>query len=200
MPKTGAAPVPESGTTVGLPGAFDAMLKLADCRPIAVGAKVTLMVQEAPAATLEHAFVCAKLAAFVPVIVMPLTVSVAVPVLVTVTGWAPLVVPVACTANVRPAGLTLMVGAVPVPDSATTVGLPGAFDAMLMLADCRPAAVGVKVTLMAHDAPTAKLVQLLVCPNAVAFVPVSVTLLTVSAAVPVLITVTGWAALVVPTA
>jgi len=69
------------------------MLRLADCGPVAAGAKVTLTVQDAPTAKPVQLFVCAKLAAPAPAIPTLLTISVAVPMLVTVTGWAALVVP-----------------------------------------------------------------------------------------------------------
>lgn len=68
----------------------------AERAPVAVGLKVTLIVQFAPAATLApHVFVCEKSPLFVPVMVMPkpLKVSVALPVFVRVTLWAELLVP-----------------------------------------------------------------------------------------------------------
>ena len=64
--------------------------------PVAVGVKVTLIVQFAPAATLApQVLVCEKSPLFVPVIVMPepLKVSVALPVFVRVTFCEELLVP-----------------------------------------------------------------------------------------------------------
>jgi len=55
--------------------------------PVAVGVKVTLMVQVAPAATLApQVFVSAKSPRFVPMSVMLVMLNVATPVLVSVTG------------------------------------------------------------------------------------------------------------------
>ncbi len=69
------------------------MLTAAVRAPVAVGVKVTLMVQLAPAATaLPQVFVWAKSLLFVPVIAMPAMFSVALPVLVSVTVCRELVV------------------------------------------------------------------------------------------------------------
>ena len=55
--------------------------------PVAVGVNVTLMVQLAPAATLEpQVFVWAKSPPLAPAIPMPLIVNGALPVFVSVTG------------------------------------------------------------------------------------------------------------------
>ena len=68
--------------------------------------------------------------------------------------------------NVRLVGLTPIVGAVPVPESATVLGLAAALWAMLRLALFAPVDVGVNVTLIvqlafgASEAP-----QLVVRPN-----------------------------------
>jgi hypothetical protein len=61
--------------------------------PVAVGVNVTLILQLAPAATLApQVFVWLKSPLFVPVIVMLVMLSAAVPVLERVTAWAVLVV------------------------------------------------------------------------------------------------------------
>ena len=61
--------------------------------PAAVGLKATLMVQLAPAATLEvQLLVWAKSPLLVPANAMPLIVRAAFPVLLNVTAWAALVV------------------------------------------------------------------------------------------------------------
>ena len=70
---------------------------------------------------------------------------------------------------------------------------------MEMLALRAPLADGVNVTLIKHDAPTAKLPgHVLVCAKSLAFVPVTVMPLIVSALVPLLVSVTVCALLVVP--
>ena len=87
-------PVPESATLCGLPGALLEMVMLPLREPPAIGAKVTLIVQLAAAATLVlHVLVCAKSAGFVPPTVILVIVSGALPVFVKVTRWAALLVP-----------------------------------------------------------------------------------------------------------
>jgi hypothetical protein len=87
-------------------------------------------------------------------------------------------------------GERLATGLVPVPESATVCGLPEALSARLTLAVNDPLATGVKVTLMAQLAPAATLVpQLLLCAKSLGFVPASAMLVTLSAALPVLLKV-----------
>ena len=62
--------------------------------PAAVGVKVTLMLQLEPAATFEpHVLVCAKSPALVPVMVRLEIAKLPVPVLLSMTVWAVLVLP-----------------------------------------------------------------------------------------------------------
>lgn len=72
------------------------MLTLALRVPVALGLKVTLMVQVAPAASgpepTGQVLVWAKSVALVPVRLIPLMASGAVPLLVSVMDWAALVV------------------------------------------------------------------------------------------------------------
>lgn len=93
----GVAPVPLSAMVWGLPVASFVMEMLAERPPVAVGVKVTEIVQVAPAANvlgaLGQVVVRAKSAAFVPVSAMPAIVSGAEPELVRVTLCAALVVP-----------------------------------------------------------------------------------------------------------
>src|SRR5580693_2250489 len=90
---------------------------------------------------------------------------------------------------------------VPVPVSETFCGLPGALSVMLTLAARFPVAVGVNVTLIAHFAPTARLEvlagQLLVSPKSPPLAPVMAMLAMVNGAVPLFVSVTLCAALVV---
>jgi hypothetical protein len=73
------------------------MLRVAERAPFADGVKVTLSVQLAVAARVAglsgQVFDCAKSVAFAPFTVMPLIVSAAVPLFVSVIDCAPLVVP-----------------------------------------------------------------------------------------------------------
>lgn len=81
----GSTPVPVSDTPWGLPAALSVMLTLPVRFPMAVGLKVTLIAQFAPAARVAllagHVFVSAKSPLLVPVIAMLVIVSAAVPVL-----------------------------------------------------------------------------------------------------------------------
>ncbi len=90
--------MPERPTLCGLPEALSATERLAVRVPVAEGVKVPEMVQLAPAASVlgltGQVLVCAKSAALVPVRLMPVIESAAVPVLVRVTVCAALVVPV----------------------------------------------------------------------------------------------------------
>jgi hypothetical protein len=89
-------------------------------------------------------------------------------------------------------------GVVPVPVKLTVWVLPAApllLSVTVNVPVRAPAAVGVKVTLMVQESPTATLLpQLLVWEKS----PVMETLATASAALPVLLRVTVCAALVVP--
>lgn len=78
-------PVPVMATVCGLPAALSAMLMDAVRAPVAVGLKVTLMVQVPAARTEVQVLVCVNSVLLVPVTVMPVTVRVALPVLVSVT-------------------------------------------------------------------------------------------------------------------
>lgn len=130
---------------------------------------------------------------------MLLIVSGAPPVLFSVIVDAALVVPTAWVANTTDAGLRLAAGGVvAVPDRLTACGLPAALSVTVMAADRAPAAVGVKVTLIVHDAFTARLLpHVVVRAKSPALVPVTVMLVIVSEPVPVLVSVTVDAALVV---
>src|SRR5215831_14562317 len=87
----------------------------------------------------------------------------------------------------------------PVPDSATICGLAGSPSEMLRFADLVPAADGVNVTLIVHDAPAlSDVLQLFVCVKSPPLVPVMVMPIEVPAAVG-FVTVTVWAAAAVPT-
>ena len=100
------APVPDSATVVGLLVALLVTVSVPVRVPDAVGRKLTLTVQEAPAAIdVPQVLVCGKS----PLTETPETVAAAVPVLVTVTAWAALVVLSAWLAKVSEDGLVLRV-------------------------------------------------------------------------------------------
>ena len=88
--------------------------------PVEEGVKVTVIKQLPPTATLvPQVFVCAKSAAFVPVIVMLVMTSIAEPVFCRVVLSGALVTPVAVEGKVRDAGLKLTAAAVPTPLTGT---------------------------------------------------------------------------------
>ena len=98
---------------------------------------------------------------------MLLIVSVAVPLLVNVTGLAALVVPTVWLPKLRLVGDSVTAGALataPVPVRLTVCGLPGALSVIVTVPVRVPVAVGVKVTLMVQLALAAKEVpQVLLC-------------------------------------
>lgn len=96
----------------------------------------------------------------VPVIPTALMVRAALPLLVSVTVWAALVVFVTWLAKVKLVGLSVTPGATPEPLRATVCGLPGALDATETLALSLPLTVGVKVTLMVQVDPAARVLGL----------------------------------------
>jgi hypothetical protein len=168
------------------------MVTLADLAPVAVGLNVTLMEQLAPAAKLApQVFVCEKSPLLVPVKVMLVRVSVAVPLFVSVIALAALATPTCWLPNASDVGDRVTAGAVPVPVRAAVWGLPVALSVTVRVPVLAPVAVGLNVTLMAQLAPAARLVpQLLVCEKSALLVPVNVMLVRVNAAVPLLVSVT----------
>jgi hypothetical protein len=77
-----------------------------------------------------------------------------------------------------------------VPERATACGLPEALSVIAIDAVSALATEGVKITPIAQFAPAATLVpQLLLCAKSLGFVPVSPMLLTLRAALPVLLKV-----------
>jgi hypothetical protein len=117
-----------------------------------------------------------------------------------VTLWELLVVPINWAAKVSGED-RLTTGPVPVPLKLTVWGLPGALSVSERLPDRVPVAVGVNVTLITQLLPaaTGALVLQVVPLAAIAKSPVAAMLVKVRDAVPLLVTVTALAALVVPT-
>ena len=97
----GAVPVPLKVTVCVLPATpllLSVMVNMPVSGPVAVGEKVTLIVQEPLAATLPMQLSVSPKSAVVVMLVM---VRAAVAVLLRVTGCDTLVVPTSCPANVR---------------------------------------------------------------------------------------------------
>jgi hypothetical protein len=115
-------------------------------------------------------------------------------------GWALLLAPTDWAPKERPEGDTVAFVEVPVPPRVTVWGLPAALSAMVTDADRLPLAAGVNFTLIVQLAPVAtEAGQLLVWAKSLEFVPKMLMPVTDSGAVPVLVRVTVWAALVVAT-
>ena len=100
----------------------------------------------------------------------------------------------------RLVGERLTTAAAPVPERLTVCGLPLALSVMLTEAVRLPLAEGLNVTLIVQLALAAtELPHVLVWTKSLALVPVSARLVMLKAALPVLLRVRVWAALVVPT-
>ena len=202
-------PVPLRATDCGLFPALSLMLTLALRVPVVVGVKVTLMLQEAPAVSvlglMGQVLVWAKSPALVPPRLIVEIVRSALPLLVRVTVCAALVVPTFWLPKLRLLGLRLTAGAgvTPVPLSVTDCGLSPALSLMLTLALRAPVTLGVKVTLIVQLLPAGNVLglmgQVLVCAKSPALVPATLIVVIVRSAVPLLVSVTVCAALVVLT-
>jgi hypothetical protein len=116
-------PVPLRLTDCGDPAALSVTVNDAVSAPVFVGLNLTEIVQLAPAATVApQVVVSEKEDAFVPLILMPpdLISKVALPVFLSVTTLAAVVVPTFVVANFREVGVSETTGApVPVPLRAT---------------------------------------------------------------------------------
>jgi len=141
--------------------------------PAAVGLKVTLIVQLAPALrAVPQLFVWEKS----PLAAMLLIANPALPLLVKVTACAVLVDVTSWPLNVRLVEERDTAGPSPVPLTVITCGLPKALSAIVMAPLCAPATVGAKVILTVHVARGATaLPQLLVSakPSLVAMLVIS---------------------------
>jgi hypothetical protein len=161
------------------------------------------MVQVALIAMLPvHVVVSVKSPEFVPVMLTEVIVSAAVPVFFTVTTCEVLATPTVPLPKLSEVGLNEIAGAAttPVPVSATVCGEPVALSATEIVADRAPAANASKVTLMVQVALIAMLpVHVVVSVKSPELVPVMLTEVIVSAAVPVFFTVTTCAVLATPT-
>src|SRR6266849_4409799 len=164
----------------------------------AVGVKTTVIEQDAPTATgaAVQLLVCEKS----PVAIMLLIVKAAVPVLVTVTGAAVLLVPTRTPAKLRPTGDSVATGATPVPPIGTVCGLPGALSVNLTVDDRLPVLVGVKTTLIVQLAFAASEEgQLLVCEKSAVLLLEILMFVTDKDAFPVFVSVIACGVLPMPT-
>src|SRR5437899_2408587 len=187
----GAAPVPVRLMVCGLPAMLSVIVTAPVRMPVAVGVNVTLMVQLAPAATdVPQVLVCMKS----PLATMLVTLSATFPVLFSVTDCAALVERKCRFLNARQFGETLTPVASPVPVRLTDCGLPAALSVMLIAPVRLPSFPTRRSSDLVQLAPAATDVpQVLVCMKS----PLATMLVTLSAAVPVLVSVTVCTALVV---
>ena len=201
---TEAVPVPAKVTDCGLPVALSVRVIAAERLPMAVGSKVTLIVQVPPAATeAPQVLVWEKSPALVPVTASVVILKAAFPVLFRVMACAALVVATVWLPKVKLVGLSPTVGPVPVPVRLTDCWLPATLlllSVMFKEAVRLPGAAGVKVTLNVQLLLAAsELPHVVVSAKSPALAPVNAKLLMVRAALPVLLRVKVWAALVVLT-
>jgi hypothetical protein len=136
----------------------------------------------------------------VPVIENPAKLTATVPVLLTVTLCAALVVPTDCGANVKLLGATVTVPdtAAPVPLSVTVCGLAVALSVNVIAPVRAPLAVGVNVIWNVHGVPSTAMLGH--CGSVAPAKSPDVTILVnVTDTFPLFDTVTVCAALVVPT-
>src|SRR5207248_1749827 len=163
-PTAGAVPFPLSATVCGLPLA----LSVTNSVPVrileAVGVKVTLIEQLAPAAKVRseerRAGTEGRAAGTSPEAEKEVIVKAAVPVLVSVTVTDALMVARGWLPKPRLVGANPTAGAVPFPLSATVCGLPPALSVTDSVPVRAPEVVGVKVTLIEQLAPAAKVAGL----------------------------------------
>lgn len=146
--------MPFNETACGLPAAPSVIVTRPLAEPLACGVKVTLIVQLAPPASAAgQLLVCAK----GWLVAMLLRLRLAPPVFVNVTVWAALVVATICEPKLRLEVLSeTAAGATPVALSDTLCGLPLAVSVIWRTPLKGPLAVGVKATVIWHDAPPAR--------------------------------------------
>jgi hypothetical protein len=185
-------PVPVRLTVCVVPPPLSLTVTAASRVPAAVGVKVTVIVQCAPAATLvPQMFVWLKSCALKPVTVMLLIVNAVVPTFAKVMTCAPLGAPTSWLPKVRLEGVNWT--RVPVPVRDTVCGAPGALSLTERLAVRDPFAVGANVTLIVQLAPAATLdPHVFVWLKSDGLAPVSAIFVTLRASFPVFVRVAFW--------
>jgi hypothetical protein len=193
MASAKSSPVPLSVTVWGLLLALSVNVSVPLRLPVALGVKVTLMVQLAPGANeLAQVLVWAKS----PLVVRVSGVRAPLPVSVRVRVCGALVVETVWPGKLKVVTEKLATGATPVPLSATVWGLFPAKSVMVSVPVWDPRTEGWKLTLIVQ-LPMAAMVgtQLLSC-----FQPLEIaTLPTLNSTEPIFMSVTGCGGLCVPT-
>ena len=152
----GGAPAPLRETVVVTPGALLTTERVALRGPRAAGVKVTLIVWLPFGGIVPPPPDAAN--SPVGVTETPLMTSGAAPLFVSVRLWAPLVVPTVWPLKLRLGGLMLMAGAagaMPLPLSATVIGLPAASLGMMRVVFRGPRAKGTNVIVTWQPSPGA---------------------------------------------
>src|SRR3989442_800853 len=173
----GVTPGPVSDTDCGLPPASSVMVTVAVRALAAVGVKVGLRTQLAPAASVAPLMqVVPEASAKSPALVPPSTAVAmlrgAVPLLVRATVCTGLGVLTRWVPKVRLVGAKVTAGAMPVPARDTDCGLSAASSVMVTVAVRALAAVGGKVRLRTQLAPAASVAPVMqVVPEASANTP-----------------------------
>lgn len=187
----GGSPVPLRFMVAGVAEALSVMVSVAVRVPVAVGLKVTKIVQLEPAEIeVPHVLASEKAAALVPVTAMLVMVRDWSLLSVSVTDCAELAAPCVWLAKVRLLVDRATPAAVPVPDRPTVWGLPEALSVNTTEAVRAPAALGVNVTLSVHCAEGARVEpQVLVSEKSLALGPVTWTLEMFKVAVPTFVRV-----------
>jgi hypothetical protein len=208
-------PVPVSGIVCGLPPALSVIVNVPVRAPTCVGAKVTLIVHCKPAANVAgpigQALAPVLVAAKSPEAAIELIVKGPVPVLVSFTGIAALVVVSICPPNGKLVGASPTPGAGPVPlkftlNTCVLACPPFVTTAVITsVADSAAATDGVNVTLTVHCSPAATPLGLqpsdVIAKSVLAAgdTPVTTILLNVAVEAVLFVTRKGWGTLVVPT-
>src|SRR5215469_6405492 len=152
MPRSATAtPVPDNATVLVPPSLVIVSVPVAG--PIAVGANATLMTQVSPGVIGPALVQPPELTWNGPVAVAEVTVSALVPLLVTTTGCAGLVVPIPCEEKAALGGPTEMPGLVPFPVSVSFCGPSLESFGKVSVAERAPTAPGVNVTASEHEPP-----------------------------------------------
>src|SRR5882724_1748960 len=147
----GAVPVPLRLTACGLPAALSAMLNAPVRKPVAVGVKVTWMVQPTPTAKIPGQLLdCAKL----PRVAMPLIESGVPPQLTRATDCGALVVPTFCPAKVKLAGAMQAAGGGGTTLRVTVVVCTSFPSVPVMVSVAGPVGVELVLVMFSVDVPT----------------------------------------------
>src|SRR5690348_10494801 len=150
MPRSASArPVPDNATVLVPPSLVIVSVPAAE--PAAVGVNTTCTAQVPPGAIGPAPEQPLLLTWNGPLAVAEDTVSALLPLLVTTTDCAALVVPIPCEPKVRAAGATEIPGLVPLPFSVNCCGPSLESLGKVRVAERAPTAPGVNVTLTEHE-------------------------------------------------